>query len=54
MTMPSQNAYSMNWKYWVNVPIHIAGSIVVPNLSPDQKTSVHNVTRAIVKSTKNT
>ena len=31
--------------------IHLAGDIVVPNLTPDQKTTIYGVARKIVKST---
>ena len=34
-----------------NIPFHIAGNIVVPNLTPGQKAIVHKPARIIVKST---
>ena len=35
----------------LNIPIHVAGNIIVPNMTLDQKTAIHRAARAIVKST---
>ena len=52
-TMPERSACTPSWKFWVRIstPIHIAGNIVVPNLTPDQKAAVQKRARIIVKST---
>ena len=35
----------------LSIPIHVAGNVVVPNLTPDQKTAIFRVARKVIKTT---